>query len=289
MPNGTLEKALLPGWPPDAMQLIHFYSREQVSHASQAAPLKTTLFILPQAPGKPEGIGHNSVPAGSTNAFRVPHGAAAQHLAPLHRPVLTRAAGWALGTAAAPGRDTGPWVCPRLACFGAAGFRTGAANAAAPVALRPGLRVHEMESTAAGPRGNSFFPVLSSDCCARAAQTRTCRSRACPAAAGSAAGRGELVPAGRKRKISAAGAGDRKGQRVSFPPPERSNMASGTWARNPVQTHSSRGCAGQTAPRKGALPLPPRPSSSRERGPIARLRRCLPCPGSPGRAAPAPR
>ena len=57
MPNGMLEKALLPGWAPDAMQLIHFYSREQVSRASQAASLKTTLFIWPQALEESEGAG----------------------------------------------------------------------------------------------------------------------------------------------------------------------------------------------------------------------------------------
>lgn len=85
MPNGMLlEQALLPGWAPDAMQLIHFYSWEQVSRASQAASLETTLFIWPQAPEKSEGVGHRSVTTSSRNALRVPRGAAVQHAVPLH-------------------------------------------------------------------------------------------------------------------------------------------------------------------------------------------------------------
>lgn len=84
MPNGMLEKALLPGWAPDAMQLIHFYSWEQVSRASQAASLKTALFIWPQALEKSEGIGRDSMPTSSRNTLRVPHGAVVQHLTPLH-------------------------------------------------------------------------------------------------------------------------------------------------------------------------------------------------------------
>lgn len=76
-----LGKALLPGWAPDAMQLIHFYSREQVSRASRAALLKITLFIWPQALEGSEGIGHSWCPP----APETPCGATVL----LHHPSLT--------------------------------------------------------------------------------------------------------------------------------------------------------------------------------------------------------
>lgn len=50
VPNGMLEQAL-PGWAPDAMQLIHLYGWEQVPCTSQAAPSKT---MLQQAQGSPK-------------------------------------------------------------------------------------------------------------------------------------------------------------------------------------------------------------------------------------------
>lgn len=96
-----LEKALLPGWAPDAMQLIHFYSWEQVPRASQAASLKLTLFIWPQALGKPEGTGHDSITTCSQNTLQVPCRTVVQHHVPLHHLILTRASERAPGAAAA--------------------------------------------------------------------------------------------------------------------------------------------------------------------------------------------
>lgn len=160
-----LEKALLPGWAPDATQLIHFYSQEQVPRASQAASLKLTLFIWPQALGKPEGTSHDSITTCSQNTLQVPCRTVAQHRVPLHHLILTCVAERAPGAAAALSGTlwAGPWShrCARILhmCFRAAAFSAAATSwdLQPPVALWPDLCVHTMKNMVR----NSFLPLLS--------------------------------------------------------------------------------------------------------------------------------
>lgn len=266
MPNGTLGQALLPGWAPDATQLIHFYSWEQVPRAPRAASLEITLVIWPQALG--EVRRHQP----RLDAQQLQHCvlcALRGHCTP-HRPTLTPAAAGAPAAASpgTPGQGHGAGAVPAP--------HSSAAEPLPPVlavqppgALQPNLPVHKMKNTAAGLGMNFFLPVLSSNAHARShhhctsTDVHTERAPTCPAAARSAASwRGRYLREGKKKK--SVGAGDRKGQRVCFPLPDLSNAVSGTRSRNPIQTHSSCGCSEQTAPgkghrkghRKGALSLP---------------------------------
>lgn len=193
MPNGMLEKALLPGWAPDAMQLIHFYSREQVSRASQAASLKTTLFIWPQALEESEGIGHDSMPTSSRNTLWVPRGAVVQHLRTAASPEshlcsrvgseCSRSVGWH----PRPGTRGHRCACTSLVCFGAATFSTAATNPAGPAASRRlyGLACMCIKRRTQPPGCGEtpfclYFPPIPAPVLTFTAQTRMCTSRACP-------------------------------------------------------------------------------------------------------------
>lgn len=243
-----LGKALLPGWAPDAMQLIHFYSREQVSRASRAALLKITLFIWPQALEGSEGIGHSWCPP----APETPCGATVL----LHHPSLTHESREGSECLLAPlARVTGPGPC---------------------LHLTPGLQSHSDQSWGcAEPPGlhgltcvcikqrNSFLLVLSPSSCACA--HLHCSDKDVPTRPETASsGRSQYLWGGKEKK-SSIGARDRKGQRVCFPSSDLSNAASGAQSRNPIQTHSSRSCSGQTTPQRALCPCLSLSCSGREK------------------------
>lgn len=200
MPNGTQGQALLPGWAPDATQLIHFHSGEQVPRASQAAGLEIALVIWPQALGKSKGISHDSMPTSSSNVFRVPCRAAAR----LHRPILTlRLGGLQLQLQhrpGPPGRAVGLELCPHPARLLRSRCLRYRQHSLPGLYTQPACAQNQEHSSGAGDKLLFTCTFLQFPCspsphkhgCAHTAPT-------CPAAARSAAS-GEVGTCGRERK-----------------------------------------------------------------------------------------